>query len=47
MDNLGYLFAAYTVTWAALFVYLLTLGRRLKRLEDEARERPDEEAGSR
>jgi CcmD family protein len=33
MTNLGYLFAAYTAVWVALFVYVLRLGRRSRELE--------------
>ncbi len=41
MDYTGYLFAAFAVTWAVLFGYLLLLGRRLQRLEERI---ADEEA---
>lgn len=30
-----YLFAAYTVIWAALFAYLIYIDRKLARLADE------------
>ena len=33
-----YLFAAYAVIWMALFVYLLSLSRRSRELEEEIRE---------
>ena len=33
-----YLFAAYAVIWLALFVYLLSLSRRSRELEEEIRE---------
>ena len=33
-----YLFAAYAVIWTALFVYLLSLSRRSRELEEEIRE---------
>ncbi|TET47758.1 CcmD family protein [Candidatus Aerophobetes bacterium] len=33
MTNLTYLFAAYTVIWVALFLYIFSLSRRSKRLE--------------
>ena len=33
-----YLFAAYTVVWIALFLYLLSLARRSRELEEEIRE---------
>jgi len=33
-----YLFAAYTAIWIGLFLYLLSLGRRSRELEEEVRE---------
>ena len=33
MTNLSYLFAAYTVIWVALFLYIFSLSRKTKRLE--------------
>ena len=33
-----YLFAAYTAIWIGLFVYLLSLSRRSRDLEEEVRE---------
>lgn len=41
MENLGYLFAAYSVVWAALFIYLITIHsaqRNLRRQIDSLRE---------
>ena len=41
MNNLGFLFAAYTVVWVLLFLYILALSRRNRALErelDELRE---------
>lgn len=38
MTNLSYLFAAYAVVWAGLYVYLLRLGRKTRELEDEVQE---------
>ncbi|MET0152616.1 MAG: CcmD family protein [Candidatus Binatia bacterium] len=35
MDRFPYLFAAYTVVWVVLFVYLLSLDRRARRSERE------------
>ncbi len=35
---MGYLFAAYTIIWIALFLYLLSLSRRSRELEEEIRE---------
>jgi CcmD family protein len=35
MKGLYYLFAAYTAVWLALFGYLLSIGRRARRLERE------------
>lgn len=41
---MAYLFAGYTVLWTAIFLYLLTLHRRVGRLQREImaleRERP-------
>lgn len=33
--NLGYLFAAFAVTWAAFFVYVFMMSRRQKAMRDE------------
>ncbi len=38
MDNLNFLFAAYTVVWVFLFLYVLTLSRRNQTLEREIEE---------
>ena len=38
MKGLYYLAAAYTAIWIALFVYLLSIGRRASRLERELEE---------
>ncbi|MFC1944589.1 CcmD family protein [Chloroflexota bacterium] len=35
MENAGYLFAAYSIIWAAVFGYVLLLGRKQRRLERE------------
>ena len=35
MRSLGFLFWAYTVVWAAVFIYLIALGRRQARLLKE------------
>jgi CcmD family protein len=35
---MGYLFAAYAAIWIGLFLYLLSLGRRSRELEEEIRE---------
>jgi CcmD family protein len=35
MENLGYLFAAYSIIFAVIFVYVLFLWRRQTRLESE------------
>ena len=35
MDNLGYLFAAFAVIWAVVFVYILVLMNRQKKLKRE------------
>lgn len=36
-DNLGYLFAAFAVTWLAIAGYLLYLGQQVRDLRDEVR----------
>jgi CcmD family protein len=33
--NLGYLFAAFAITWVAIAAYLLYLGQQVKALRDE------------
>jgi CcmD family protein len=38
MSGLDYLAAAYFAIWIALFLYLLSIGRRAKRLEKELAE---------
>jgi CcmD family protein len=38
MKGLSYLAAAYTAIWIALFLYLLSIGRRARRLEREVEE---------
>ena len=35
MKNLNNVFAAYMAVWAVFFVYQLTIGRRIARLQDE------------
>ena len=35
MENMGYLFVTYTVIWAVLFGYVLSLYRRQRRLGRE------------
>ncbi|MFH0942181.1 MAG: CcmD family protein [Chloroflexota bacterium] len=35
MDNLGYLFAVYTIVWAVIFGYVLVLIRGQKKLRRE------------
>jgi len=37
MENLSYLFAAYTVIFAVIFFYVLFLWRRQARLDEELR----------
>jgi CcmD family protein len=37
MENLGYLVAAYTIIFAAIFLYIVFLWRRQARLNDEVR----------
>jgi CcmD family protein len=41
-DNLGYLFAAFFVTWLAISAYLLYLGQQVRSLRDEVRAIEDE-----
>lgn len=36
-DNLGYLFAAFAVTWLGIAGYLLYLGQQVNALRDELR----------
>ena len=36
-DNLGYLFAAFGVTWLAIAAYVLYLGQQVRTLRDEVR----------
>ncbi|MGB6430062.1 MAG: CcmD family protein [Candidatus Acidiferrales bacterium] len=35
MENLNSVFAAFMALWAVFFVYQITVGRRLARLQDE------------
>jgi len=35
MENFGYLFAAYSVVWVILFIYMFTLQRRVKNIQTE------------
>jgi len=37
MDNLGFLFAAYTIIFAVIFLYVMFLWRRQARLEVQLR----------
>jgi CcmD family protein len=37
MDNFGYLFAAYTIIFAVIFLYVVFIWRRQSRLEIELR----------
>ncbi len=39
-DNLGYLFAAFAITWVAIAGYLLYLGQQVKALRDEVLAEP-------
>jgi CcmD family protein len=38
MENFGYLFAAYTIIFAVIFLYVVFIWRRQSRLETELRE---------
>jgi CcmD family protein len=35
LDHFPYLFAAYSLVWVVIFLYVLSLGRRSKRAEKE------------
>jgi CcmD family protein len=35
VKNFWYLFAAYTIIWTAIFLYLLSLSRKNKELQEE------------
>jgi CcmD family protein len=35
MENLSFLFAAYSVTWVALFLYVWSLWRKQNRIAEE------------
>ncbi|HBY44678.1 MAG TPA: CcmD family protein [Thermomicrobiales bacterium] len=41
-NNLGYLFAAFGITWLAIAVYLLYLGQQVRALRDEVESLDDE-----
>ena len=36
-DNLGYLFAAFAITWLAIGAYLVYKGQQVRALRDEVR----------
>ncbi len=38
MENLSYLFAAFTAVWAMIFLYVMMLSRRNRSLEHEIEE---------
>ena len=38
MDHLGYLFAAYSLIFAAIFIYVIFIGRRQTALDGELRD---------
>lgn len=38
MNNFWYLFAAYTIIWTALFIYIVYLSQKNRELRDELRE---------
>lgn len=42
MDNLNFLFAAFTVVWVLFFAYMFSISRRQKSLEKEMRQLADE-----
>lgn len=35
MENLSYLFAAYSAVWVVLFLYILSLWRKQNRIEED------------
>ncbi len=35
MDNIGYLFSVFSIVWIVVFVYVLFLNNRQKRLQKE------------
>lgn len=37
MQNLNFLFAAYSIIWLAIFLFLLRLARKVTRLEGDLR----------
>lgn len=37
VKNLGYLFAAYTIIWTVLFIYVATLSRKNRALAEDLR----------
>ncbi len=41
-DNLGYLFAAFAITWLAIAGYLLYLGQQVRALREELQPLEDE-----
>jgi CcmD family protein len=38
VNNFWYLFAAYTIIWTALFIYIVYLSQKNRELRDELRE---------
>ncbi len=38
MENLHFLFAAYTAVWAMIFLYVWSMSRRTRRLEQQLEE---------
>lgn len=43
-NNLGYLFAAFAVTWLLIAGYLLYLGQQVRALRDEVRHQERDES---
>jgi len=35
LDNLDYLFAAFATVWAAVFIYIILLAQKQRRLQQE------------
>jgi CcmD family protein len=42
MENLGFLFAAYSAAWVVLFLYVISLWRRQSRVGEEVRRLKDQ-----
>jgi CcmD family protein len=45
-DNLGYLFAAFAISWLAIGGYMFYLGQQVRALRDETQMIPDDAVGN-